>query len=89
MKKVMMLVACLVPWHSRRLLSRKPLIGRLRRPMMFGKSRQQLVPPRAALFYAKTCSIEMTRTTCDQIGPVRLLNRASSEKSALRCDLAV
>jgi hypothetical protein len=47
--------------------------------MMFGESRQQLVPLRAALFYGKTYSIEITRTTCDQIGPVRLLNRASSE----------
>jgi hypothetical protein len=55
---------------------------------MFGKSRQQLVPPGAVLFYAKTCSIEMTPTTCDQIGPVRLLNRANSEKSALRREAA-
>jgi hypothetical protein len=47
--------------------------------MTFGKSRQQLVPLRAALFYGKTYSIEIIRTTCDQIGPVRLHNRASSE----------
>ena len=34
---------------------------------------------RAALL-GRTYSIVITRTTCDRIGPVHLLNRASSEK---------
>jgi hypothetical protein len=50
--------------------------------MMFGEFRQQLIPASAALlllFQAKTYSIEITRTTCDQTGLVHLLNRPSSE----------
>jgi len=33
--------------------------------------------------------IEITRTTCDQIGQVRLLNRASSENQTYGAILAV
>jgi len=49
--------------------------------MMFGKSRHRLIFQRAALAQGKTCSIEITRTTSDQIGPVHLLSLASSENS--------
>jgi hypothetical protein len=41
---------------------------------------------RAALL-GRTYSIGITRTTCDRIGPVHLLNRASSEK--VRCGAVV
>jgi hypothetical protein len=46
--------------------------------MLFAKSLQS-VPLKAAFFYGKTYSTEITRTICDQIGPVRLLNGASSD----------
>lgn len=47
--------------------------------MSLVESQLQLMLARAALL-GRTYSIVITRTTCDRIGPVHLLNRASSEK---------
>jgi len=47
--------------------------------MSLAESHPQLTLARVALL-GRTYSIGITRTTCDRIGPVHLLNRASSEK---------
>jgi hypothetical protein len=47
--------------------------------MSLAESHLQLMLARAALL-GRTYSIGITRTICDRIGPVHLLNRASSEK---------
>ena len=54
--------------------------------MSLAESHPQLMLARAALL-GRTYSIEITRTTCDRIGPVHLLNRASFEK--WRCGAVV
>ena len=38
-----------------------------------------IAAPRRGFILRQTCSIEITRTTCDRIGTLRQLNRASSE----------
>jgi hypothetical protein len=50
-----------------------------RQAMSLAESHLQLMLARAALL-GRTYSIGITRTICDRIGPVHLLNRASSEK---------